>query len=120
MLSVSKSNYITVGSSVNLTCTVEMSPRVIQSDLSLLVVDIKLLKDGMSHADGHGAVTMGTTYTYTKEIPMFERLDSGNYSCNITVRSLSTYLISSQPFPSDDIQVSTGYTRTSNNDSYDL
>ena len=37
---------IIVGSAVTLTCTVELGPAVVESDLSLLVVDALLSMDG--------------------------------------------------------------------------
>ena len=104
----SVSNYIRPGSSVNLTCTITMSQSVTEIDLPLLVVEVRLSKEGMSHDLGNATVTTGTTFSYTKEMRSFERIDSGNYTCNTTVKSAHTHVVSSRPDISEKIRVTTG------------
>lgn len=85
-----------------------MSQSVTEIDLPLLVVEVRLSKDGMSHDLGNATVTTGTTFAYTNEITSFERLDSGNYTCNTTVKSAHTHLVSTGPNISAKIRISTG------------
>ena len=87
---------IIVGSAVILTCTVELGPLVMESELSLLVVDAQLTRDGTT-LDVTGPKGTGTTFTYTIQLESFERDDSGNYTCIAIVRpqQSSTYLTES-------------------------
>lgn len=75
------------GSSVTLTCTIELDPAVRESELPLLLVDALLLKDG---ADDPMALTVltltGTTFSYTTLIDTFSDNNVGRYSCRATVR----------------------------------
>ena len=100
-----------VGSSVTMNCTVELSSTVMESDLSLLMVDAQLSRDGTPLTLTDPIVT-GTTFTYTTQLSPFGRTDSGNYTCNATVRPQSlttaTYLIASKRCQSDVIKITTG------------
>ena len=102
------SNPVTAGSSVRVTCTVELSQQVSQSDLSLLMVDAQLSRDGTTLALT-GPTVAGTTFTYTIQLDSFGRNDSGNYTCTATVRPqpTSTYLIRSVALP-DTINIKAG------------
>ena len=93
MRSNKANSLVTVGSPVTLTCTVELGPEVVESDLSLLVVDAHLYRDGTTLALTDPTVT-GTTFIYTIQFDSFGRNDSGNYTCTATVRqqSASVYL----------------------------
>ena len=97
-----------VGSRVILNCTVEMDPAVTNSDLSLLMVDAQLSRDGTPLALTGPTVT-GTTFTYTRVVNSFGRSDSGNYTCTATVRPQpsSTFLIASEAH-SDFARITTG------------
>ena len=54
------------GSSVTLTCTIELDPAVRESELPLLLVDALLLKDGADDPMALTALTLtGTTFSYT-------------------------------------------------------
>ena len=81
------------GTNVTVTCTVEMGEGVSQSDLSLLMVDAQLSRDGTA-LDRTGPVISGTTFTYTFQLYSFRRSDSGTFNCTATVRpqQTSTYL----------------------------
>ena len=64
------------------------------SEIFLLMVDVQISQpDGMPLTLTGPTVT-GTTFTYTTQFNSFERSDSGNYTCNATVRPQpsSTYL----------------------------
>ena len=78
-----------LGSDVTLICTVELDPAIVQSDLSLLMVDAQLSRDGTPLALTGPTVT-GTTFTYTIQLDSFGRSDSENYTCTATVRPLPT------------------------------
>ena len=84
------------GTDVTVTCAVEMAQGVVDSDLSLLMVDAQLSGDGTSLTLTGPTVT-GTTFTYTIQLDSFGRNDSGNYTCSATVRPqpTSTYLTGS-------------------------
>ena len=76
------------GTSVELICTVELSPAVSQSDLSLLMVDAQLSRGGTPLALTGPTVT-GTIFTYTIQLDSFSACDSGNYICTVTVSLVS-------------------------------
>ena len=87
---------IIVGSAVTLTCTVELGLAVVDSDLSLLMVEAQLTRDGTTLTLTGPKVT-GTTFTYTIQLDSFSRNDSGKYICTATVtpQSTSSYLTGS-------------------------
>ena len=70
-----------------------MGQGVSQSDLSLLMVDVQMSKDGTTLALTGPTVT-DTNFTYTIQLDSFGRRDSGNYICKATVslRQPSIYL----------------------------
>ena len=82
------------GSDVTVTCVVEMAQGVVDSDLSLLMVDAQLSREG-TPLTLTGPTVTGTTFTYTIQLDSFGRNDSGNYNCTATVRPRHnlTYLI---------------------------
>lgn len=83
------------GSDVTLNCTVELGPELIVSELSLLVVDVQLSKDGITGNLLDSLIRMsGSTIVYSTLVKSFGRHDSGNYSCVATVRPqpFSVYL----------------------------
>ena len=85
------------GTDVTVTCTVEMAQGVVDSDLSLLMVDAQLSRDDTPLTLTDPTVT-GTTFTYTIQLDSFGRDNSGNYTCSATVirvQSSSTYLTGS-------------------------
>ena len=88
-LSSDQTGKITVSSRVILTCTVNLDKSVVGSDLSLLMVDAQLSRDGITLALSGPTVT-GTTFTYTIRLDLFGKKDSGNYTCTATVRPRST------------------------------
>ena len=71
-----------------------MGQGVLPSDLSLLMVDTQLSRDGTT-LDLTGPMMSGTTFTYTIQLYSFGRNDSGNYTCtaNVALQQPSTYLI---------------------------
>ena len=71
-----------------------MAQGVVDSDLSLLMVDAQLSRDG-TPLTLTGPTVTGTTFTYTIQLDSLGRNDSGNYTCTATVRPEhnSTYLI---------------------------
>ena len=97
-----------VGSDVTLTCTVELSPSVVNSDLSVLMVDAQLSRDG-TPLTLTGPTVAGTTFTYTIQLDSFGRNDSGNYTCTATVRPHpnSTFLAGNDTL-SDTVRITSG------------
>ena len=81
------------GSNVTINCTVELDPAITESELALLMVDAQLSRDGTPLALGDPTV-IGTTFTFTTQLHSFRRTDSGNYTCNATIRPhpASSYL----------------------------
>lgn len=78
---------------VFLTCTVELGSSILESDLSLLMVDAQLSRNGNTVMQAGLSVT-GTTFTYIFLIGSFGIGDSGMYNCTATVslRISSSYL----------------------------
>ena len=77
-----------VGSDITLTCTLVLNPAIVGSENALLTVNAQLFRDGTLLALP-GITVTGTTFTYTTLVNSFGRSDSGNYTCNATVRPLS-------------------------------
>ena len=62
-----------------------------ESELSLLMVDAQLSRDGANIMTNLSNQTIsGTTFTYTTVVKSFHRNDSGNYSCMATIRPKTT------------------------------
>ena len=97
-----------VGSDVALTCTVELNQGVDESELSLLIVNAHLSKDGTPlHLTGPNVT--GTTFTYTTLLNSFGRSDSGNYTCIATVSPQPTSIyITGTRVLSDTINIKAG------------
>ena len=83
---------IILGSDVTLICMVEMSEKVLSSDLPLLMVDAQLSRPDGTPLALTGSPADGTTFTYTTQLNSFGRNDSGNYTCTATVNSNSSHL----------------------------
>ena len=93
---------------MTVTCTVVMGPTVSQSDLSLLMVDAQLSRDGTPLALTDPTVT-GTTFTYTTQLDSFGRSDSGNYTCTATITTLDPiYSNASGVVVSYSVEITTG------------
>ena len=101
-------NPVNAGSTATLTCTVELSPLVVESDLSVLMVDAQLSRDG-TPLTLTGPTVASTTFTYTIQLDSFGRSDSGNYTCTATIRPHppSTFLTESGE-QSDTARVTAG------------
>ena len=96
-----------IGSDVILTCTVELSEVVVESNVT--EVDVQLTRNG-DYQNLTGPTVNGTTFIYTTQLNSFGRNDSGNYICNATIvpnRPNNTYLTVNGS-TMDSIQVSTG------------
>ena len=78
-----------VGSDVELTCTVELNPEILGSEIFLLAVNAQLSRDGTQLALTGPTVT-GTTFTYAFQLNSFQRSDFGNYTCTATIRPQPT------------------------------
>ena len=55
------------------------------SEVSLLMVDAQLLRDGTMLNLSNPKIS-GTTFTFTAIVNSFGRSDSGNYTCTATIR----------------------------------
>ena len=79
-----------------------------ESDLSLLMVDAQLSRDG-TPLTLTGPTMAGTTFTYTIQFDSFRRNDSGNYTCTATARPqpASSY-INANSTTSCTVRVTTG------------
>ena len=83
-----------IGSDVTLTCSVELNPAILGSEIFLLTVETQLFRDGIQMALD-GPTVVGTTYTYISQLNSFGRSDYGNYNCTATIQPQPslTYLI---------------------------
>ena len=86
-----------------------------ESDLSLLIVDAQLSRDG-TPLTLTGQTVAGTTFTYTIQLDSFERSDSGNYTCTATVgpKPPSFYINMSSTL-SHTVRVTTGKVKSTYN-----
>ena len=89
-----------------------------ESELSLLMVDVQLSRKGTNNmrnlSDSNPKIS-GTTLIYTTVVTLFSRRDSGNYSCEATIRPhpnleqpSSFYLHGTGKLVSNQTQVTTG------------
>ena len=88
-VSIISNTVVLLGSDITLTCSVELSSAVTDSDLSLLLVDVQLSRDG-TPLTLTGPTVTGTTFAYTIQLESFNRRDAGNYTCTATVRPKPT------------------------------
>ena len=80
---------IIAGSSPNLTCTVELSPLV---DLKVKLTTVWTGPAGfMTTNTAQPVMGSTTTYTSTAMISSIGREQSGNYTCTVTVRIMSSF-----------------------------
>ena len=89
-----------------------------ESELSLLMVDVQLSRKGtntMRNLSDSNPKISGTTLIYTTVVTLFSRRDSGNYSCEATIRPhpnleqpSSFYLHGTGKLVSNQTQVTTG------------
>ena len=94
---------VNVGSTVTLTCTVELSPAV---DVPVTVNTVWTGPDGFM-ATNIAQPVMGstTTYTCTTMVSSFGRDQSGDYTCTATVSSTSSFLTNSMGSSSTRVTV---------------
>ena len=85
LTSSSNSDIVAIGTGVTLTCTLMLSSAVVASDVSLLMVDAQLSRDGTPLTLTRPTVS-GTSFIYATQFNSFGRTDSGNYTCSATVR----------------------------------
>ena len=83
------SDIVIVGSDITLTCILVLNSAIVISDLSLLMVDAELSRNG-TPLTLSGRIMTDTTFTYTTQLNPFGRSDSGNYTCTATVRPQPT------------------------------
>ena len=109
-LTSSNANSIqTTGSNVTLTCAVVLNPAILESEIFLLRVDAQLSRDGAPLALT-GPTVIGTTFTYTTQLNLFQESDYGNYTCTATVRPQpsSTHLSGIDVLLSDTLTIKAG------------
>ena len=91
-----------------LTCTVELNSAILGSEISLLMVNVQLSKDGTELALA-GPRVSDTIFNYTAQLNSFGRSDFGNYTCTATIRPepSSTYITGIDTL-SDTINIKAG------------
>ena len=80
----SPGNPVRVGSPVTVTCAVELSAAVTETDLSLLTVNAQLTGGGNTPTSS-GPTISGSTLTYSFSLGPFMRTGSDNYTCTATI-----------------------------------
>ena len=98
------------GSDITFTCSVQMNQTIPASELSLLMMNVSLIKPDGSSLDIYNPVISGKTYSFTARVISFDDTDFGNYTCTVTVRpqSSSTFLIGMSKLESNPIEVLLG------------
>ena len=108
-LTSSHPNPIWPGSDVGLTCRVELSPLLVENDLSVILLDAWLSRDGTRQNLTDSPTMARTTFTYNIQLDSFKWRDSGNYTCTATVRSpYKAHFTDSGSVMSNVTKVSTG------------
>ena len=93
---------VNAGSTVTLTCTVELSPAV---DVPVTVNTVWTGPDGFMTTNTAQRMGSTTTYTSTAMVSSFGRDQSGNYTCTATVSSTSSFLTNSMGSSSTRVTV---------------
>ena len=104
----SSNSLLVLGSNITLTCTLELNSAIVVSEIFSLMVDVQLSRDG-TPLTLTGPTVTGTTFTYTTQLNSTGRSESGNYTCNATVRPQPTltYLTGSETL-SDTVNIKAG------------
>ena len=76
----------TEGERTTFTCTVELGPGLMDSDLSLIEVDAQLCRDRATLTLSGPTVVTDTTLTYSTQLDLSVRNNSESYTCIATVR----------------------------------
>ena len=108
---VGNSSMQIVGSNITLICTVELNSAFADSEIFLLMVDVELSRDGTPLGLAlRGPTASGKTLTYTTQLNLLEKNDSGNYVCTAGIRPLPTltYLTGNETLMSDFITIKAG------------
>ena len=87
----SPGNPVRVGSTVTVTCVVELTATVIMSELSVLTTAAQLTGGGNTPTSSSPTIS-GSSLTYSFSLGPFMRTDSDNYTCNATIGSPSSFL----------------------------
>ena len=66
-------------------CTVELSPLVTESEVSLITVSARLIHNGTRELSPTMSARRGTTYTFSSLIQSFQQSNNGEYVCTATV-----------------------------------
>ena len=98
---------VAFGSDVTLTCTLGLNMAIVGNDVSLLMVEIQLSKDGMLLNNSTQPPSTDITFTYTTQLNSFGRSDFGNYTCSATIRPQPTavYLTGNETLLSNTINI---------------
>ena len=90
-------------------CTVELHTAILESELSLLVVDAVISRDGTPLMQTSQSVD-GTTHNFGATVRPFVEDDIGNYTCaaTITAQPSSTYLTGMGQGESKTIEIKIG------------
>ena len=107
LILTSSSEAVMFGSDVTLTCTLGLNSAIVASDLSLLMVEIQLSRDGVLF---NNSLATDITFTYTTQLNSFGRSDFGNYTCTATIRPQisAVYLIGNETLQSNAINIRAG------------
>ena len=107
LILTSSSEAVMFGSDVTLTCTLGLNSAIVASDLSLLMVEIQLSRDGVLF---NNSLATDITFTYTTQLNSFGRSDFGNYTCTATIRpqTSAVYLIGTEALQSNAINIRVG------------
>ena len=90
-------------------CTIELGPAVMESEISLLMVDAQLSRDGVPLTLSSPTLT-GTTVSYDATVSSFSETDVGNYTCSATItpRPSSTFLTGMGQLQSSPFEITIG------------
>ena len=109
LTSSGNSDIVTIGTGTTLTCTLVFDLVIVASDLSLIMVDAQLSRDGTPLTLTDPTVT-GTTFIYTTQFNSFGRTDSGDYTCTATIapQPSAIYLTGNESVQSNTINIRAG------------
>ena len=80
------------GFDVTLTCSVQMNQTILESEVSLLIVNASLIKPDGTVLDLSNPVMSNTTINFITKVKSFGESDVGNYTCNATIRPQPSFI----------------------------
>lgn len=84
-ITTDQGNIVVNGSDITLICIVQMKLSVMDSKVSLLMVEAQLIRPNRTMLNLSHPMISDTIFTFTTRVKSFSDDDAGNYTCSATV-----------------------------------